>query len=700
MKKKITLTLLALICALCCALGLAACNNGDGNNGGGGGNNGDGDNSDLEYTLKDDDTYSVKAKSIEGDVLIGDGVIIGKQLQITIPAEHNGKAVTEIDDYAFSHRNLIGITIPDSVTIIGADAFSGCPLTSITIPNSVTNIGGGAFRNCNSLTTMTIPFVGGNEDAEDQSNEARLYYLFGWRDYVPQSLSTIILTGGWHIGNFAFEGCSNLTSITMADSITTVRDLAFAYTLTLSGENPEYPIYCPIENATVPALALKNLPKTKLTNLTVTSGEIDAAVLESCNDLTNITIGGGVTAIKQNAFANCTKLKKVTIENKDTTIATGAFENCPIETATVPASAISYIKNAALKNVKITNSDGLTATAFDGCDNMVYNEYDNAYYLGSEDNAYAYLIKAKDKTIMSCNIHENTEFIANLAFSGCAGIESLTIPRKVTAIGNNSLRSCNFLAVYCEVAAKPEKWDDEWNKCDNDYSYPVIWNCKNNDKDINGYSYAVIDNLRYALKDSTATVVRQPAYIQTATIPATVSNGGTTYNVTAIGNNAFYGCALLTSLTIADSVKSIGNYAFFHCAFTGITLPNELTNIGDCAFQYCENLTNITIPSTVKTIGKGAFGFCNKLESVTIPSGVENIGEITFYACTSLTEITIPESVTGIGAYAFSGCSALTTITFNGTTTQWSAITKGDSWNVATGNYTIHCNGGDIAKEN
>ena len=97
-------------------------------------------------------------------------------------------------------------------------------------------------------------------------------------------------------------------------------------------------------------------------------------------------------------------------------------------------------------------------------------------------------------------------------------------------------------------------------------------------------------------------------------------------------------------------------------------------------------------------LNKGAFRVCSGLTSVIIPDGVTRIGDDAFMACSGLTSVTIGNSVTSIGRSAFWYCSGLTSINYNGTKAQWSAISKESYWNNYTGNYTIHCTDGDIAK--
>lgn len=137
--------------------------------------------------------------------------------------------------------------------------------------------------------------------------------------------------------------------------------------------------------------------------------------------------------------------------------------------------------------------------------------------------------------------------------------------------------------------------------------------------------------------------------------------------VTFIGEHAFDRCYSLTSLNIANSVKSIEFQAFSYCSsLTSIHIPNSVTSIGWSTFSSCSSLTSINIPQSVTSIGPSAFAYCSSLKSVTIPSSVTNIGGSAFYGCRSLTSITIPSSVTSIGREAFADCSNLTSVVFKG----------------------------------
>lgn len=133
-------------------------------------------------------------------------------------------------------------------------------------------------------------------------------------------------------------------------------------------------------------------------------------------------------------------------------------------------------------------------------------------------------------------------------------------------------------------------------------------------------------------------------YLTSVTIPDGVKR---------IGNDAFHNCEALSSIVIPASVTSIGNHAFYGCNFTSLEIPSSVTSIGRYAFSSSPNLETVNIPEGITSIEQGTFYNCPKLQPVTIPSSVKSIGESAFYACSNISSITIPESVTNIGSRAF-----------------------------------------------
>jgi len=129
------------------------------------------------------------------------------------------------------------------------------------------------------------------------------------------------------------------------------------------------------------------------------------------------------------------------------------------------------------------------------------------------------------------------------------------------------------------------------------------------------------------------------------------------YNSSAQRFFAFSSCISLTSVTIGNSVTSIGTSVFHGCRrLTSVTIPNSLTSIGGGAFSGCSGLTSVTIPNSVTSIGGSAFYGCSGLTSVTIGNSVTSIGGSAFQNCSGLTSVTIPNSVTSIGKDAFHYC--------------------------------------------
>ena len=178
------------------------------------------------------------------------------------------------------------------------------------------------------------------------------------------------------------------------------------------------------------------------------------------------------------------------------------------------------------------------------------------------------------------------------------------------------------------------------------------------------YSYKVLD-------DGTVEITEYTGNSTVVNIPSRI-NGR---RVTSIGNQAFYNCSSIKSITIPDGVTSIGWYAFRDCSsLTSITLPDSVTIIGWYAFEDCSSLTSITIPDGVKGIGEKAFSDCTSLTSISIPSSVEYINCDAFQRCLGLISVTLSDGVASIYSGAFRDCTNLTSITIPG------SVTSIDRW--------------------
>lgn len=175
-----------------------------------------------------------------------------------------------------------------------------------------------------------------------------------------------------------------------------------------------------------------------------------------------------------------------------------------------------------------------------------------------------------------------------------------------------------------------------------------------------------IDGVKFSLNEETkeASVIGGYAYYSgDVIIPSFITYSDITYNVTSVGNDAFFKCTGLTSVMIPNSVTCIGSGAFNGCiCLTSIEIPNSVTSIGESAFEGCVGLISVEIPNSVTSIGVRAFESCSNLTSIEIPNGVTNIDTRTFLGCSNLTSVEIPNGVTSIGNSAFSGCTGLTSI--------------------------------------
>ena len=203
---------------------------------------------------------------------------------------------------------------------------------------------------------------------------------------------------------------------------------------------------------------------------------------------------------------------------------------------------------------------------------------------------------------------------------------------------------------------------------------------------VNGINYNIISE-----ENLTAEVGRNSGFGGEAIIPETVEYKGKQYSVTSIGRDAFSGCSGLTSVTIPNSVTSIGEKAFYGTAWfdnqpdglvyagkvayrykgtmpenTSISLKEGTLGIADFAFSYCYTLTSIVIPNSVTNIGQFAFELCS-LGSVTIPNSVTSIGRSAFFR-SGLGSVTIPNSVTSIGNNAFGYCGLISIVVESGNT--------------------------------
>ena len=515
---------------------------------------------------------------------------------VVIPSAFRGKPVTEIADYAFQNNNkLISVTIPDSIETIGKDAFLSCnslnkvnihdvakwcavsfgnansnPLylahnlyidnelaTEVTIPEEVKSISDCAFNQCNSLTSIIIP------------------------------------EGVTSIGINAFNKCENLTNISIPDSLISIGNMA------LSGcDNLQYNIYDNafyLGNATNPYVLLLLRKKNSITSCNVNDKTkfIYGNAFHYCSQLTTISIPASVTVIGDRAFENCNRIKEVHISDlaKWCAISFGAGNSNPFSYG----GANLYLNDEIVTDLKIP--DGVTSiknSVFFNCRNLISVTIPSSVtFIGN--SAFYSLNK-----LTSIIIPDGVTTIDRNAFSSCTNLKSVTIPKSVTVINSYAFGSC--------ISLKEVHISDITKWCAISFE----------DESSNPLYYA--HNLYVNDEPVTDLVIPD--------------------NVTSIGKFAFCGCNGLISLTIPNTVTEIGISAFNNCNFESITAPALALNsiscsklktviitsgdkIPDAAFKNSTLLTSVTIAGNVTSIGEEAFSGCSALNEITFKGKME-----------------------------------------------------------------------------
>ncbi|MBO7253208.1 MAG: leucine-rich repeat protein, partial [Oscillospiraceae bacterium] len=452
----------------------------------------------------------------------------------------------------------------------------------------------------------------------------------------------------------------------------------------------------------------------------VTIGEY---AFDSCRAMKTVRIPGSVKTILSSAFTYCSGLETITFVGRAPGIYDNAFYNVNAE-ARYPENYPSWTEEkrvgygGTLTWVLYNNGtsedqlDGATIIASGVCgDSMGWAILDDGTLMILGDGRMDEYASAEDapwsdyaSEITTVVVGEGVESVSAHAFSGqenlqtvalpstlealpesvfqdCTSLSAVTIPKNVDSIGENAFAGCEsldtirftgdapssvadsaFSGVDAEVyvAAGNETWNED-NMAG--YGGDLNWN------EIT-YSGDVDEDIAWSF-DATGGVLTisgsgaMPSYTWANVQPwaefaAEIKKMVITSGITEIGSCAFDYLENLTEVEMADSVTVLGEAAFRDSKnLKKVKFSANLETIGSLAFRGCVALISITIPDSVTVINEEAFWDCKSLTQMVLPSGLRKLGGGAFWGCENLQSINIPGNVTTIEAFTFSGCKKL-----------------------------------------
>ena len=566
-----------------------------------------------------------------------------------------------IDKYKGS-PNVANLIIPavidgKQVTIIGDRAFKEQDgLTGIlAIPYGVTHIGYCAFDCCSNLSGITIP------------DSVTVMEAAFW---CCSSLTSIIIPNGvTSIPELAFGECNSLTSVIIPDSVTSIDKYAFSDCSSLTS------IVIPDSVVSIGEAAFSDCTSLTSINIPSSVNSIEKNTFRCCSSLTNVVIPNNVTSIGEAAFSECSSLESVTIKEGVTKIEYWAFYDCTSLTNVVIPSSVTSINNFAFENCdNITNvsvQDGSIAyiwavnhgyLPYEGTDGYQYSVLSNGTI---QIDQYIGPYGAENLIIPGKIDGKRVTAIGTEAFYGQDRLKGvLTIPDSVTSIGESAFCMCSALTNVIIPDSVTNIGKFAFSYCSSLTSVAIpssvtelgslpfqsCQNLMNITVSVDNDKYSSVDGVLFN-KDKTWLIFYPLGKSNTSyTIPS---------SVTSVRSRAFYGCKL-EEIVIPSSVTVIHPYAFQDCEkLIGVIIPSSVTKLYYGAFYSCSNLESVIIPNSVDEIDMDTFAYCYNLTSVTIPSSVRYIGSEAFYECSNLTSIAIPSSVTEISDSAFNGCNTL-----------------------------------------
>ena len=573
------------------------------------------------------------------------------------------KNKTNLIQYPLANT-ITSYAIPSSVTSIEANAFNGAiHLIQIKVPSSVTMIGDSAFERIINLESVIF-----SPDSILNSIEKEAFFD------TSKLTSIIIPSNVTSIGENVFQN-SGLTTVYMLQS--TITNLNNPNELNVS--NPEYTdisfgsgkTFYGKDNVTI-------LDYGKLTLFVHTdnsfkeidiSGQLTSSLYVSdisTNNIKSVIIGTKVTSISGETFQSATNLTQITIPSTVTEIGSNAFRDA-----------------SNLFQIDIQDSvTSIGANAFNGASRLTSINIPYEVNILNEGMFQGATLLSSINFKLNNDGSSKISDISTNAFKGASSLSQITIPASITRIGENAFQDASGLNIV--------------------YMWPLTRATLNNTNpspnlsDGSGQTFYGKENVTITTPSSSLFVdmgnnkyivnniiggLNNESYFQIGRSFLNYVDIGT--NVTSISANAFLSATAMTNITIPSSVTSIGENAFQGATYLRqITIPSSVTSIGANVFQFDTSLNYITVDSSNTNYSNDISGvlfnknktnliqypIASTITSYAIPSGVTNIENYAFQGAVNLVNITVPPSVTSIGQNAFQDASGLTSVIFQEST--------------------------------
>ncbi len=573
---------------------------------------------------------------------------------VVIPDDLN---VMAIDEDCFSgDRTITSVTLPKTLAEIGENCFKNCTgLQTVVIPSETTIVGKSAFEGCVSLKKIVLKqFIDEDQPGDEPMTGALTVGNRGFYNCIslkeienPTRLTTV--------GREAFKGCASLETLDVT-GLAMSYDSAFEGCVSLTDLK--------LSSFTAPAVDMFK-GCTALETVTYPMGSVSDGMFSGCTKLKTITFTQNLSYVGANAFAD-TSLTSIAINGGDVRIGAYAFKNNKqLTTFTIGANArLNFVGMKPFDGCEKFTKFAVSGNAEYSVDGgILYNAAKTQIVFVPEAVASVSVPSSVTKignnvfagktSLKSFNFGGITE-IGDYAFAG-SGLTSVTLPASVEYVGKGAFEGCVNLASANIADTKIDALSDSaFRSCD---SLKTI-TLPSGVTAIGASAFEDTPLQSIAFGGAPIASIGDNAFAKTRLVNLILPS-----SVKEIGSGAFARIPSLQSVNIS-AVTKMGAEAFANCSvLSSVTIADGATVIGERAFAWTPSglnaspspLKTVNIPDSVKTIGDGAFYNCSSLKTVNL-KGAEKIGTAAFYA-SGLTKI--DTSATAIGDLAFYGCKSL-----------------------------------------